>query len=88
MGCYAAYAFRVSSKMGEVVNMRKKCPICGKPYNDYITHIWSHKEKTIKYLQAKRKEKGYAHSSTSKNMPKKVRSGLISKMRRLLDEYS
>lgn len=35
---------------------KKKCPICGKNYRNYLDHIWgAHKRKTIAYLQKKRK---------------------------------
>jgi len=37
--------------------MAKKCPICGKPYRDYISHIWTHKTKTVKWLAERRKNK-------------------------------
>ncbi len=63
---------------------KKKCPICGKNYRDYITHIWTHKKKTVAYLQKKRKA-----AAKKKGNPKKKRSkkGFKAEMMDLLDKY-
>lgn len=63
---------------------KKKCPICGKPYYDYIKHIWTHKTKTVKWLQERRKNA--PKKPTSKKHGDKSVNGVIFKIRRLLNE--
>lgn len=52
--------------------MAKKCPICKKNYRDWISHIWSHKKKTVAYLAKKRKS---ASKSTKKARVSKRKKG-------------
>jgi len=66
--------------------MKKKCPICGKPYYDYIKHIWTHKTKTVKWLKEKRKNA--PKKSTSKKHGNNSESSLIHGLKALLNKYA
>lgn len=68
-----------------MMKTKKKCPICGKPYNDYLKHVWTHKAKTVKYLQEKRKAKlkSSPHGSTKS---KSSKSGVVHQIMALLEK--